>query len=252
MSAESTSILLVDDNKNLTKSMSFILTRKGYSVETANDGFEAIDIVKERTFDIILMDIKMPHLDGVETYKRIKKIDPDAVVMMMTAYSVEEMIEEALQEGAFGIMYKPLNIEHLLDVVDKIQSKKEGGLILIVEDDKGTRLTLKSILARQGYKVAICANGDEALLAASENDFDILLIDMKLPTINGLETYLAIKKIKPEVIAVMMTGYRQEVAELVQEALDHSAYTCLYKPLVMPQVLQLLEEILRRKKSAEI
>ena len=111
---EKASILITDDNINLCKTMSFVLERKGYAVTTAKDGLEAIKRVKERSFDMIFMDIKMPLMDGVETYRRIKEIRPEAVVMMMTAYSVEDLVQEALREGAYGIIYKPLNIEKVV------------------------------------------------------------------------------------------------------------------------------------------
>jgi DNA-binding NtrC family response regulator len=70
---------------------------------------------------------------------------------------------------------------------------------------------------------------------------------MKLPTLNGLETYLAIKNICPETVAVFMTAYRQEVAELVEEAINNNAYACLYKPLDMSELLSLTSEILKKK-----
>ena len=72
---------------------------------------------------------------------------------------------------------------------------------------------------------------------------------MKLPTLNGLETYLAIKKVNPEAVAVLMTGFRQEMTELVDEALNSNAYTCLYKPLNMSELLQLTSEILEKKQG---
>jgi CheY-like chemotaxis protein len=74
----------------LCKTISLILRRKGYAVTTAKDGSEAIVRIKERPFDMVFVDIKMPLMDGVETYRRIKKIRPEAVVMMMTPYVVED------------------------------------------------------------------------------------------------------------------------------------------------------------------
>jgi two-component system response regulator HydG len=74
---------------------------------------------------------------------------------------------------------------------------------------------------------------------------------MKLPTITGLETYLSIRKINPEVVAIMMTGYRQEMSDLVEEALHSSAYTCLYKPFEMAALLRLVNEIQNKKQNME-
>jgi len=87
------SVLIVDDNVSLCKTLSLILRHKGYDVATAADGSEAIMRVEERLFDMIFMDIKMPLMDGVETYRRIKRIRPEAAVMMMTAYAVEDLVK---------------------------------------------------------------------------------------------------------------------------------------------------------------
>ena len=75
---------------------------------------------------------------------------------------------------------------------------------------------------------------------AKEEAYDIIFIDMRLPTINGLETYLAIEEVNPEAVAIMMTGYRRETADLVEEALRNSAYSCLHKPFNMVELLNLV------------
>ena len=120
------SVLIVDDNVSLCRTLSFILGRKGYGATTAIDGSEAIERVRERPFDIIFMNIKMPVMDGVETYQRIKKITPGAAVVMMTAYAVEDLIQEALEEGAYACLYKPLDIEEALRLIDEITRARKS------------------------------------------------------------------------------------------------------------------------------
>jgi len=246
---EPASILIVDDNVSQCKTMSFVLERKGYIVALANDGPEALEKVEDKPFDIILMDIKMPLMDGVETYRRIKKIRPEAVVIMMTAYAVEDLVQQALEEGAYGIVYKPLDIERVIAIIKEARTAREGALVLVVDDDPGTCITLRNILARKSYEVGVAHTGEEAIAMAQEAAYDIILVDVKLPTINGLETYLAIREINPQVVAIMITGYRQEVADLVEEALRNHAYTCLYKPLDMEELLGLVDEIRKRKRE---
>jgi two-component system response regulator HydG len=245
---EKASILIVDDNVSLGRTMSFVLGHKGYAVTTAKDGPEAIERVRKNPFDMIFMDIKMSPMNGVETYRRIKKIRPEAVVMMMTAYAVEELVQKALQEGAYGITYKPLDIERMVAVIEEAREAKEGALILVVDDYPQICITLRNILIKRGYEVGIAHTGEEAIAMAQGRAYDIVFIDVKLPTINGLETYLAIKEINPEAVAIVMTAYRQEVADLVEEALRNHAYTCLYKPLDMEEVLKLVDEIWERKR----
>ena len=242
-------ILIVDDDVSFSKSLSLVLGRKGYIVTTAKDGAEAIAKVQEKSFDVVFMDIKMPLMDGVETYKKLKKVRPEAMVVMMTAYAVEDLVQEALQEGAYGIIYKPLDIEKVIALIERAKEDKQGALILVVDDDPGTCTTLKNIFRHRGYGVCTVYTGEEAVAEARKKDYDIIFIDVKLPTINGLETYLAIKEVNPEAVAIMMTGYRQEVADLVEEALNNNAYTCLYKPLDMEEILRLVEEIKEKKQK---
>jgi len=120
-------ILVVDDNVSLCKTMSLILKHKSYAVATANEGREAIERVQQNPFDMIFLDIKMPHMNGVESYRRIKAIRPDAVVMMMTAYAVEDLVQQALQEGAYGVVYKPLDIDRVIAIIEKRPSRAAKG-----------------------------------------------------------------------------------------------------------------------------
>jgi two-component system response regulator HydG len=247
---EKASILIADDNISLCRTMSFVLEGKGYVVTTSQDGLEAIERVKEKSFDMIFMDIKMPLMDGVETYRSIKQIRPEAVVVMMTGYSVEDLVEEALREGAYGIIYKPLDIEKVVALIEEVREAKRGVLVLVVDDHPETCITLRNILIKKNYQVGMAHTGEEAITMAQERAYDIIFIDMKLPTINGLEAYLAIKESNPEAVVIMMTAYRQEMAELVEEALNNSAYACLYKPFNMEEVLRLVGELWKRKQKA--
>ena len=238
------SIIIVDDDPGMGETMVDILGDMGYGVYVAMDGCRAIEMIKDKTYDAVLMDIKMPGINGVETLKEVKRISPTTRVMMMTAYSVEALVKEALKEGAYGIIHKPLNIDRVVSFIEKTE---KGSLIMVVDDDLNSCETLKDVLEERSYTAGIAHNGEEAVKVARENTVDIIFIDVKMPVLNGLETYREIKKLNPETTAVMMTGYRQEVKELVEEALSESVYTCLYKPLDMDKVVALIEEISGQK-----
>ena len=126
--AERAHILVVDDNISLCKSMALVLEHNGYAVTVAIDGLEAMDRVRERHFDVTFMDIKMPVMDGVETYRRIKRIRPDPMVIMMTAYSVENLVDEALQEGAYSVLHKPMEMDKVLRMLGEILERKQQAL----------------------------------------------------------------------------------------------------------------------------
>ena len=240
------SILIVDDDAGMCETLSDIMEDKGYSTFIALDGHGAIEKVRERTFDVILMDIRMPGMNGVETFKEIKKIQPETAVVMMTAYAVEDLIREALREGAYGVLYKPFDMERMIGLIDGM---REGGFILVVDDDPNVCETFKDIFEERGYQVSIALSGEEAIEIARDNSYDMVFIDMKLPTMNGLETYLAIKEINPQAVSVMMTAYQQEMDDLMEEALRKDAYTCFHKPFDIEEVITLVDEICHRKRQ---
>ena len=234
-------VLVVDDNKEFCRNVKDILELKDYAVATAYDGLKALELVKGNCFDIVLMDVKMPVMDGVETFKKIKEIAPKTPVIMVTAYAVEDLIREALREGAFGSLRKPLDFDRLFELME--QGISDGALILVVDDDQSLCSNMENILTDKGYRVTVAYDGDTAIKKAWENNFDIVLIDMKLPPVNGLETYLAIRDIRPNTVVIIITGYPKDMGELIEQALQRSAYTCLEKPIDMEELISLLEKI---------
>lgn len=246
---ENANILIVDDNASMLRTTTLILERKGYTVTTAPNGPTAIDRVKEQDFDIVFLDIKMPVMNGVETYRRIKEIKPEVAVMMMTAYAVEGLVQQALDEGAYGIIYKPLDIERVLTTIEKARAASQGAFVLVVDDDAALRRALQESLNEQGYRVSTAKTGEEAVALVQETAPDIVFVDVRLPTINGLETYLKINEINPETVAVMMTAYENEMQELVKAALYNNAYACLRKPFNVDELLTIIQEI---KENQEI
>ncbi len=243
-------ILVVDDDQDFRENLLDILETHGYETATAMDGFQALERIKESEhFDVVLMDIKMPAMDGVETFRQIKLLDPDATVIMITAYSRDELVKDALREGAYAVFYKPVEITELLGVVQ--QAGEDGMLIMVVDDDPLFAVNLKEILAKNGYRVLVAASGEEALKVARGNNVDLYLIDMKMPVMNGLETYIRLKEIRPGAVAVMVTAFREEMQDLIDQALTSSAYTCLFKPVDMNQLLELLGAMREVKKPGE-
>ncbi len=237
-------ILLVDDNEAFLDSTKDVLEDQGYKIVTAKSGEEAVRVFGAHTFDVILMDIKMPGMNGVESFIEMKRLRPGIKVIMVTAYGVEEMIRQALAEGALAVLHKPLDMTLFFRSVDEARKGGRGGLILVAEDDEALCDTLLDILGEAGYQAFAAHNGKEAVEMAEANPFDVLLLDMKLPFLNGLEVYRRIKPLQPNIVAIIITGYAQEMADLIQQTLNETAHACLTKPLDMTQLLGLLKEIL--------
>jgi DNA-binding NtrC family response regulator len=169
--------------------------------------------------------------------------------MMMTAYSAEDLVAEALEEGAYKIIYKPIEIEKVVELIEHV---KEGALILIVDVDLSTCKALVDFLKKKGYRVAKARSGEEAIKKAQERNFDTVFIEVKMPVMNGLETFLSLRKIRPDIKVIMTTSYRQGLEDLIDEAIRKNAYTCICKPFDVEKVVKLLEGALAGKTKAEI
>jgi two-component system response regulator HydG len=233
-----TNVLVVDDLRSIRLTLGGILEDEGYNVVLAENGYQAIEAAKQTPFDLVFMDIKMPGINGVQTFREIKKINPEAVVIMMTAYSVEDLVREALAEGAYAVVYKPFDIEKIVSIIDSALQKT---LILIVDDSFTDRETLKAILGERGYSVVTASSGGEALARVREKRFDIIFLDVKLPDIDGVDFFEQVKAIDPEVAVIMMTGYSE--TELMQKVISQGAYTCIYKPFNVDRVVSLVGEL---------
>jgi CheY-like chemotaxis protein len=110
-------VLVADDNEDLVETFAVILKRCGCHVETAGDGPAAVDKYRKRRFDVALMDIVMPGMNGVEALRRMKEIDPDTTVILMTGYADAALMERARDEGVRYIVHKPVKVERLIELI---------------------------------------------------------------------------------------------------------------------------------------
>ena len=113
-------IMIVDDDTDSRDTIQEILTGEGMDVIAAKDGFEAIQMASENLIDLILMDIWMPGMDGVEALSEIKDFLPDCTVVMMTGSASEDHIQYAMSKGAKACLTKPLTIQQLLKIVGEV------------------------------------------------------------------------------------------------------------------------------------
>lgn len=240
-----TNIMVVDDLRSIRMTLGGILEDKGYNVVTVENGYQAIEAVKKTHFSVIFMDIKMPGINGVQTFREIKRIDPKAVVIMMTAYSVEDLVKEALEEGAYTVIYKPFDVDRIVATIEGLISDKT--LVLVVDDKLNDREVLKAALEDKGYNVASAKDGNEAISMVKSRHYDIIFMDVVLPGMDGIETFERVKQIDPDATVIMVTGY--SVEDMLKRAANNGAYACLRKPFEMEKVIELIESVSGGKKK---
>jgi nitrogen regulation protein NR(I) len=140
-------ILVVDDEKGVCHSFKKILGRRGYEVVTAEDGLEAIEKTEQENPALVIMDVTMPKMDGLETLQRLKSLHPDLTVIMMTAHSTSEKAISAMKYGAYDYLSKPFDNNQVISLIEKALKDNEMTIpVTFAEtaDDKGDKIIGKS------------------------------------------------------------------------------------------------------------
>ncbi len=120
--SQPTRLLIVDDNPSMTKTTADILALKGYAVQTAHSGSEALDLLRRDKVHILLTDVIMPDMNGVELFVRARRLVPSLIAFLMTAYSADDIIQRGQAEGVKAVLTKPLDLNLLLALIQGVEA----------------------------------------------------------------------------------------------------------------------------------
>ncbi len=143
-------ILVVDDEQAIRKTLKEILEYEKHSVDLAKDGFEAVEKAKKNQYDLVLLDIKMPKMDGIEVLEELQKINPELPVVIITGHGTVDTAVEALKKGAYDFLEKPLDLNRLLVAVRNALEKKD-----LVKETKRLRRKIRKTYELIGESEAI-------------------------------------------------------------------------------------------------
>jgi len=168
-------ILIVDDDHHLRRSFDKLLTQDGHTVKTASNGEAALPLVSSDEFDLIIMDVRLPGMDGLRTFKAIREIEPLLPVIIMTAFGTTETAIEATKMGAFDYILKPFNIPEMLSLIEKaveagrfMRSRVE--LDPVPETGSGEAIIGRSRAMQEVYKaIGRTASTDATVLIRGES-----------------------------------------------------------------------------------
>lgn len=235
-------ILVVDDQDSQRLALASILEDEGHEVLEAESGYQAIDTVKENSIDLVLMDIKMPGINGVQAFREIKKVSPQTTVVMMTGFAVEDLVQAALDEGAFSVIYKPFDVGKVIRLVESVI---DSAIVLVVDDRSSDRETLSLILRERGFRVKEAEDGEQAVQMVGDSYYDVILMDVKMPGMDGFGAFEKIKEKEPGAKVLFITGFSDD--DHVREALEAGAYPVTQKPFDIENLLSLVTQM-----SAEV
>ncbi len=254
-------ILVVDDEAAVRELMADYLRARGFEVVEAENGLEALLKFRRVRPQAVVLDILMPRLGGLRALQRIRAFDQDIKVVAVTGAMDEELREQVLASGVTAILSKPVRLRDLWsalvgDEAEVAAPDREpglplrpepgaaplgapGGRVLIVDDDGDVRSTLQQYVARQGCEARVASDGESALQSIRADPPDVVLLDIQMPGLSGIDALKAIHEAAPGVKVIMMSGAAS--FELAQETLVHGAFDFIPKPPDMKAFLQTLQ-----------
>ena len=219
-------VLVVDDNEHARTVLSGMLIRMSFEVEVVDSGAAALAVLRDaamgpRPYVLVFLDWRMPGMDGSETVRHIRALDlkPQPRCIMVTAYGHEQVIRNAQFAGVDDLVMKPVNPSHLFDTVMRVFAKDAEGVsvapkpaaapsadmllaslrgakVLLVEDNEINQLVATELLVQAGFEVVVADNGAVALAKVMSDWFDVVLMDMQMPVMDGLAATREIRRVE--------------------------------------------------------
>jgi DNA-binding NtrC family response regulator len=236
------SVLVVDDDRQMAQTLCAVLRLHGWEPTAGYSGEDAIAAVRKQPFAAVLMDVRMPGLDGVAAFRQIRSEFPALPVILMTAYAAQELLAQAEREGVLMILPKPLPIDRLTETLADLA---RNGPVLVLDDEPEFLETLGAILSSKNHGVLKARSLDEALDVLSGASPTVVVMDLNLGQLRPRDAIVAIKRVSPEVLLILYSGQFDVLDETVSELPADWVFGALRKPFAPERLLELLNGVHR-------
>ena len=246
-------VLIVDDDPNALEILMNLMQASQMQVLAVRTGTEALKMLTEATelkapFELLLIDWRMPRMDGVETVRHIRQSEKDIVpphIVMISAHDRQECLRLVKGLNVFEVLAKPIQPDTFKDTLkavfsedlsqktDEIRADIRGAKILLADDNKINQLVASELLKMLGVEVTIANDGLEAVEAVKKNTFDLVLMDIQMPKMDGLTATRTIRNLgKPEVDKLPILAMTANAADTdYQKSLEVGMNDHLTKPI---------------------
>jgi DNA-binding NtrC family response regulator len=236
-------MLLVDDEVEFLEAVAPPLVRRGFALTLAEDGDAALKLIPHSTYDVAVVDVRMPGISGVDLFYKLKTLDPDLPVIILTGHPTFPDAFQTSRDGAFEYLIKPCDVDRLARMA-RLAAKHgalqragshaaprptvAGARILIAWPEEEYLDTLRSELETRGLDVTTSGSAADALSLMEGISFDVVLVDGALAGAEGAKLVRCITEARPEVEVIVMAS--QPSAQQALDILRSGAFAFLAKP----------------------
>jgi DNA-binding NtrC family response regulator len=219
-------ILICDDQELIREVLSGFLKTNGFDVSLASNGEQCLEQISKEQFDVIILDVKMPDIDGVSVINKVKEKLGHSQVILISGQVSEEALKN-LGLPCYSFFKKPFSLHSILERL-KTLAFKETSKILVVDDQDFLREMLCEYLKSQGFEVEQASNGQEAVALAGQQDFDGIFMDVRMPDVSGVDALKQLQESGIKTPVILMSGFGDVTS--LEDAKALGAVNFLAKP----------------------
>lgn len=231
-------VLIIDDDRDVAESLAEVVESRGHAVGLAFSGEEGLAKFRAQDFDVVFVDVKMPGMNGVETYLKVRKLRPNTSVVMMTGFSVEQVLRDATQRGALRVVDKSAAGSEIVPIVQGFGARR----VVLGAANSSFASNLLATLRDAGYEVEVVSTGQETLDRVLDGGVECLIVDQQMPVLSGFDIYLGLSWIGRAVPTIIATHRAREHIEAM-DLLQPMADAILSKPFDPGMVLDEIDRL---------
>jgi DNA-binding NtrC family response regulator len=235
-------VLVVDDDRLMVRTLCDILRLHGWDAHRAYSGEDAVGLVRASSYHVVLMDVRMGGINGVETMKTMREIRPGLRVILMTAYTAGELLAEAERGGAVHVLSKPVAVPALVRMLE--DTVDEARRVLVVDDDPAFLATMSAAIRSHGFTTVEAENFSAAMEHLETGHPAVIVLDLHLGGVTPEDSVLAIRRVCPAAFLILCGGTPGALEATTTSVPGSWIHASLRKPFPPEQLVGLLDDII--------
>ncbi|MFH1845017.1 MAG: response regulator [bacterium] len=250
-------LLMVDDEEDFLIAASDALARRGIEVIAVQKAQDALISAKHGDFDVAVIDMKMPEMDGEELFRRLSEQEPQLPVIILTGHGSILQAFRIAREGIYDYLAKPCDMDVLAAKIHEANEIRRAHstpsrpglepIVLLIDDEVELLDSMRPVLERRGFSLMTASNAVGGLQILGRKEVDVVVLDLKMPGMDGMTALKELKTRFPTVEVILLTGH--PTLDTAQEGIKVGAFEYLAKPVDMEELVEMINSANQKRQD---